>query len=1100
MAAISREVFISHSSEDEALATVGCAELEKSEYRCWLASRDATPGVPQLGQIIQAVRESRLVVLLFSHHASRSAQVPREIEFANEQRRPVLSLRLDRTVVSDDFAYHLRFADWHDVSERQSDQEKVSDLTAKVNKLLIIPEAAGQSQLAGEAVVAARFGDFEILATPEGKPIELGRGGMGVTYRARQLSMGGREVALKVIRPELLGDDSMRKRFLREAQIAGNIEHPNVASVYARGQEGDSYFYAMQLVAGVDLDRYVKANGPLTAAQALNVTGQVAAALEAANAKGLIHRDIKPGNIMGTTDRRNRLRIKLIDFGLAKNVGILSTTQSFVSGDQFMGTLTYASPEQCRRQELDTRSDLYSLGVTFWFLLTGKAPFRGSPEEVSGSHLFRQPPFDDLPALSPPVLELLKSLLAKDPAARPQTPADAEDQVEEISRGLTDKTLVRSPESQQPTGTEDVTETLIDDSAPLSLIGAPTFFNYLAPTVGQTQADHFDLLQEFPEGVSGRLFRAREPAGTGYREVGLKFLHPDILASDENRQLVSEEFERLQSIPSQHLVAHYSLELAARPPFLVREWLHGFSFKELLRWKQVLTPAELVTLLDPLPSQLDRLAQQSLALVEVSLGKLFLSVPLEITPEDFPALAKRSLEEIAQLQVKLNPLSLRGLVLGHSGSDLTMVSTSRLLALNQARIGLRGRPPVALLGHLIYELLSGHALVRAPNTFEFRPLPALSESGNRVLKGACLQSPQTTSDCQSFWQTLRGEIQIKAASPGQIARAEDPVIHPDGQAPAPPTPSPQRSGLLIAGTIIASALIIGLAIFIAIQVSNPPTRAAGPTPSLAIATPNVSVIPATPKAREGTSPPAAVASASPTPLPVAVTPSPSLLSPSPSLTPAQLVSSDTLAAVTPTASPTAVPPVPQAASPSPGPSAIVATTFPIASPASSPTETPNESRQQIPIDAFVGIWEGRKNDSSDWTERWELFKDGTYKLTPGGGQSRDGTIAIEKEVFRQTDSSGTQIDLAYVSKDTDDFTTTSSDGQVTHWRRIKNKETKKTLVKKSEKKSAPATNTRVRSGQTPTLEQMQRVLADQHQAIIDNARRYLKQHHQQTGQ
>jgi serine/threonine protein kinase/tetratricopeptide (TPR) repeat protein len=758
-----------------------------------MAPRNVDPGVPYAGQIIQGLRESKAVVLLFSDHANRSANVLREIEFATNQHLPVLSIRLDASAMSDDLAYYLRVVHWHDVSERGSDRERVADLSSQVSKLLAT-RSPGEENKPPAVAAAARFGDFEILGGADGRPIELGRGGMGVTYRARQVSMGGREVALKVINPALMGDEGIRKRFLREAQIAGAIEHPNVALVYSRGQEGDSYFYAMQLVDGVDLDSYVKEHGPLSVVRALGVIAQAAAALEVARTKGLIHRDIKPSNIMAVEERRNRLRIKLIDFGLAKNVGDASASQSIVSGEHFVGTFAYASPEQCRQEELDTRSDLYSLGITLWFLLTGAAPFRGSPAEVSGSHLFREPPFTDLPQLPPPAIELLKSLLAKDPVERPQTPAELEDRVEELLRSLPADSGVQSSEIASATTPVPASGT---DLGMQTLIGSPVLSSYLAPAAGQTREQRFHLVEELREGVSGRLFRAREDRSGASREVGLKFLHPSIVSDAENRRFLSEQFDRVHSLAIDHLVAHYSLELQAQPPFLVREWLNGFSLSALLRWKQSLPMQELITLLAPLPALLDQLSEHPLALLEVGLGKIFLAFPPEVAPASFPVLAKSSSDGLRQAQLKLNPLSLRGLVKrsGNSDSDPTMLSTSRLLALTQAKMGIRGKSSVQLLGQLIYELLSGRPY-SAPETGGYVPVTAINEAGNRMLRAAIV-APVTGvgfSDCQSFWQALgtslsqspRTSVVTPVATPIPPARP----IQPPTRYQSPPTPPP----------------------------------------------------------------------------------------------------------------------------------------------------------------------------------------------------------------------------------------------------------------------------------------------------------------------
>ncbi|HTD17181.1 MAG TPA: tetratricopeptide repeat protein, partial [Chthoniobacterales bacterium] len=428
--------------------------------------------------------------------------------------------------------------------------------------------------------------------------------------------------------------------------------------------------------------------------------------------------------------------------------------QSIVSGEQFIGTFAYASPEQCRQEELDTRSDVYSLGITLWFLLTGKTPFHGSPAEVSGSHLFREPPFGDLPELPPSVIELLKSLLAKDPAERPQTPGELEDRVEELLRSIPADSGIQPSEIASANAPVPASESELGMQ---TLIGSPVLSSYLAPATGQTREDRFHLVAEQREGVSGRLFRAREDRGGTSREVGLKFLHPSIVSDADNRKLLAEQFERVRSLSIDHLVAHYSLELDSQPPFLVREWLNGFSFSALLRWRQSVPVQELIALLAPLPALLDQLSEHSLALIEVGLGKIFLAFPPEVPSETFAVLAKRPPDGLRQAKLKLNPLSLRGLVTrtGNSDSDPTMLSTSRLVALTQVKMGIRGKSSIQLLGQLIYELLSGRPY-SVPDSGDYVPLTAINEFGNRLLRAA-LVAPVATggfSDCQSFWQAF----------------------------------------------------------------------------------------------------------------------------------------------------------------------------------------------------------------------------------------------------------------------------------------------------------------------------------------------------------
>jgi hypothetical protein len=208
-----RDIFISYSSKDEAIARLACERLEQAGHSCWFAPRDIPPGEFHAGQIIQALRESRFVLLFFSEHSNASAQVVREINFAVSQRLQMLVVRLDPTPLNNEFEYLIRINQWLDVSHLPNDQERVAQIPPRLEAAFAKPKT-GPNSAAPKTPIAMVFGDFEILADSSGKPIELGRGGMGVTYHARQISMGGRAVALKVIRPELLDEDNVRRRFI----------------------------------------------------------------------------------------------------------------------------------------------------------------------------------------------------------------------------------------------------------------------------------------------------------------------------------------------------------------------------------------------------------------------------------------------------------------------------------------------------------------------------------------------------------------------------------------------------------------------------------------------------------------------------------------------------------------------------------------------------------------------------------------------------------------------------------------------------------------------------------------------------------------------
>jgi serine/threonine-protein kinase len=283
-----------------------------------------------------------------------------------------------------------------------------------------------ESLVEAESPASLVFGDFEILRREDGSLNELGRGGMGVTYLAVDKVLR-RKVALKVIDvPEAArGSQTVRERFLREARAAASLRHPNVAAVYQCGgsPDGSHRYYAMELVEGETLEARVRKDGPLNAKLVLGIAIQVTRALMAAAAHGLIHRDLKPGNIMLTGGDANaaELEVKVIDFGLAKAIADTESDMDLTHG-QFVGTPNFASPEQFETGPVDVRSDIYSLGATLWFALTGKAPFAGrNVEEIRSAQKFGAPPIEQLKAacVQSRVRSVLKSMLAIEPAARP---------------------------------------------------------------------------------------------------------------------------------------------------------------------------------------------------------------------------------------------------------------------------------------------------------------------------------------------------------------------------------------------------------------------------------------------------------------------------------------------------------------------------------------------------------------------------------------------------------------------------------------------------------------------------------------------------------
>ena len=422
---------------------------------------------------------------------------------------------------------------------------------------------------------------------------------MGVTYKATDTTLD-RPVALKLIAADLLKSAKARQRFLREAKAAAKIVHPNVATVFQFGEEGDAYFYAMEFLEGEDLERYVHNRGPLSPRDALLVIHQVAQALEAAQSHQLIHRDIKPGNIMTRGNRLGDLEVKLIDFGLARLTDPSESDAGQITHSQdFVGSPAFASPEQCEMHgTLDTRSDIYSLGVTLWYLLLAKLPFTGTVGQLLVAHAVKAPPWNELESLPGSVVELLRRMLAKDPIERPQTPAELQEAMEKVIGGITGQPVttrigrILSTSSAIRSGSE---LTFIPDHSagsgqahsassgqvepPQARFGTPKEVahpsrsdGYWQVGAGTVLAERYRIITEIREGIGGRVYLAKDERATGRQPVGvaLKLLHPTIAADVALRNRVENEIGTIRSAADPQLLRYFSFERDVTAPFLVR--------------------------------------------------------------------------------------------------------------------------------------------------------------------------------------------------------------------------------------------------------------------------------------------------------------------------------------------------------------------------------------------------------------------------------------------------------------------------------------------------------------------------------------------------
>jgi Tol biopolymer transport system component/serine/threonine protein kinase len=272
---------------------------------------------------------------------------------------------------------------------------------------------------------------------------ELSRGGMGIVYRALDVKLE-RDVALKILLPDLVKNEARKRRFIQEAKLASALKHPNIAVIYEIDDAADETFIAMELIEGSKLSDLLASERP-SISRATAMAVEILEGLSSAHEKGIVHRDLKPANLMVTEDGH----IKIIDFGLAKLVERVpsvndadSDAQTKVKGDtqegQILGTVAYMSPEQARGQTIDHRTDLFSFGIVFYEMLTGETPFQGSSAVETMSAIINQPAPPVSRSVKGPLAEALSRIvercLEKDPEDRYQTAKDLLSEVRRVKR------------------------------------------------------------------------------------------------------------------------------------------------------------------------------------------------------------------------------------------------------------------------------------------------------------------------------------------------------------------------------------------------------------------------------------------------------------------------------------------------------------------------------------------------------------------------------------------------------------------------------------------------------------------------------------------
>lgn len=647
---MSHRVFISYCHEDSEVARQVCSGLEAEGIGCWMAPRNVRPGENWGRSIIKALGSSKAMVLIFSKHTNESRHVNNEIERAVSHRVPIIPFRIEKVQPSEDLELFISSCHWLDAVHPPL-EPKIEELALAV-RAVIGPEETAQAPEPAPQPAAAEvartsgeltFHHYVVMHKDDGAPWEIGRGAMGVTYKAMDSRLR-RKVALKVVSPERLATGSAREKFLLEAQATAALQHPNIASIYYFGEQDGACFYAMEYVDGPTLEDLVRQSGPLETGEALTIASQAAAALGAAHETGMVHRDIKPSNIMVVRKADGSVSVRVIDFGLAAAAG--GETQGFE------GTPLYSSPEQLDQSSVDARSDVYSLGAALYYALAGHPPYEGTYAQIASRQIMEPFPAAGLQGQSPEVINLVAHMMDRDPAARPQSGGEARSEIEGVVRD---------------------------------------FHRAGEQTAMEWMATYFKAIDKVGPIEGGSIFRVSTAPGAEELAVLCFDTSARGLAVADRVREVAPVIQSLNASAVRQVRAMADVKDGL---VLVTEWLSGTRLLSVLRVRRVLGAHEAGHVLGPLADALDEAAGRGLPLPQLTLREILLQpsekpeTPLDQWPSIRPVLDLLPVGEATEADV-----------------NTTITRSSALAQVTSYEAS--ERSPAALIGSLAYELLGG---------------------------------------------------------------------------------------------------------------------------------------------------------------------------------------------------------------------------------------------------------------------------------------------------------------------------------------------------------------------------------------------------------
>src|SRR5213080_842239 len=591
-----------------------------------------------------------------------------------------------------------------------------------------------------EATEKVRFGNFEVVNDPEGRPILLGKGTFGRTYQARHCFLDT-IVALKIITERYVADAAVRQRFLTEARAVAKLSHPHIARLYDFGEMDGVLHYAMEYCGGGSLADYVANKGPLPLRQTIEIAQQISGALKCAHTAGFIHRELKRSNIMLTTPDGPPFA-KLIDFGLVQP-SVPGATRSFADdqsadGARFLGTPLFASPEQLREEPMDVRTDLFSLGMTLWFLTEGRAPEGGSSAEIAASRLNRESYAARLPATLPlPFREVLGRLLEKDRKNRFATAAEMFTALNACAAALGFR---RARDYTDPAAAIEWEDTETPDKEPLdsTKVEAAEIEEVNAPLTSE-----FNIVTRINEDFTGLNYVGEAIGAKGAMSI-LHVLHPMLLEDESAFKSFRLHIAQLMRVDVVEIMRPKAIKRYADYTAVNSDKPGGTDLLSVLRTEGTVRLIDAAPLLEKIADACDQLCAAGLPGAQLAPGRIFV---------------ESANDGLSKAQARLCPRYLAGseapeLARMNEPEDVSSTMTTDMLG-DPGRADNMGEHFASLL----YRVVAGRNCPVAASLAGqgYVAVPGLSEQSNRILSMVIARQVEDSSCGKVLREILNAE-------------------------------------------------------------------------------------------------------------------------------------------------------------------------------------------------------------------------------------------------------------------------------------------------------------------------------------------------------